>query len=1382
MITADATSAPPPATLDSEADSPAPSAGAIEALRLAAVCLALFLLTFAQNSGQIATDTKLDLIVDPLHFLHSALSLWDPTANAGQLQNQAYGYLFPMGPFFAAGHALHLAPWVVQRSWESLLLVAMFLGMFRLSRALGLQRFWPAVLAGLVYALSPRILSELTSISAELTPTVALPWILAPLVRGANGASPRRSAALSGVAILFAGGTNAAATLAVLPVPALWLLTRRRGPRRRALITYWIVAVVLASLWWALPLVLLGRYSPPFLDWIEAAQNTTATTSLSATLRGVPHWENYLGPSIWPAGWIYVSSAVAVVATSAVAAFGMLGLARRGTPNRGFLAATLACGFVLVTFGHVGEVTPPFAGAARTLLDGPLNAFRNIHKFEPMVTLPVALGCGIAIDRLHLPVWTTTGRLRLRLPVRALAICSGLAIAALSLAPAVGGRLVAHPRTETTAAWWPKAASWLATHAAHTRALVVPGAPTPSYIWGDTVDDALQPLARSPWLTRSSTPLAQAGLQRLLVATEQALTIGTDVPSLAAVLAREGIGYLVLRNDLAAVRSGATPQDIVRATITNSPGFERARSFGADLGGSTSYNDVIDGGAARPRPAVEIFRVTAAAGPVSLMSLDHSVAANGSSDTLPDLVSAGLSADDPVFFGHDPSPRAGPDDVHVTTDGIRRQQASFGGTFARSDTLTPGQPFVGSRAAYDFLPPDPGPLSTVRYTGISSVTASSSGADVYAPAQIGPDREPWSVFDGDGATAWTSSATGKAVGQWLDVHFLVPIGATSVRLAFAPGVGPLPTAIRVTTDSGVRLDPVGPTTATQSVALPPGKTRSLRITVAAVDGGGPGNAVGISTLSVPGVSPQRALDVPGDSAADVLSFTAAPGYRSGCLPAPAGVACQDDLVGRGEEDADLARDFTVSRAGDYAMSALVRLSGSPQLDQRLDAALPVQATASSRVSADPQVRPGAAVDGLPDTTWIAAPGDRRPTLTLTLPHRTVVRGVYLHTARGAAAAAPERVRITVGSATWTGPVPKDGAITLPRPVSGSTVSVSVLQADLRRSTSMTDARSTLLPTGISTLTITGAAATDAASVPATVTFDCAAGLAATVDGRRVPLAVIATTSDVFSGTPVVARTCTASSQRLTSGPNRLSLARTAWALPAAVTLTRTGASLAGPFLPAGTTTVRSWGSTARRVQVNSPGRSVLVVHENYNTGWRASVHGHRLQAVEVDGWQQAFVVPAGTDGTVVLDYGPQRTFDVGLVVGLLAALLVVAFALLRRPGRWADTAALTEVRGRRTTVLLATVGFAWLVGGTYGLLLAVVLLAVLRYLQPYPSVLNGRFAAGAVMIAALDIAAVDADRRFTTAGSGVVQLLTLAAVVIVAGAGAVRRADSRRDP
>src|SRR5688572_28964995 len=71
-----------------------------ERVRWATVCLGFLALTLSQQPGRIVADTKLDLTIDPWGWLDRALTLWEPQGFAGEVQNQAYGYLFPMGPFF----------------------------------------------------------------------------------------------------------------------------------------------------------------------------------------------------------------------------------------------------------------------------------------------------------------------------------------------------------------------------------------------------------------------------------------------------------------------------------------------------------------------------------------------------------------------------------------------------------------------------------------------------------------------------------------------------------------------------------------------------------------------------------------------------------------------------------------------------------------------------------------------------------------------------------------------------------------------------------------------------------------------------------------------------------------------------------------------------------------------------------------------------------------------------------------------------------------------------------------------------------------------------------------------------------------------------------
>jgi arabinofuranan 3-O-arabinosyltransferase len=333
---------------------------------LALASAALMTLCFLQAPGRLLADTKLDLVVDPGGFLERALQLWDPSTSFGQIQNQAAGYLFPMGPFFWLPHELGVPMWIVQRIWIGVLLIVALWGVAALARQLQIGRPVDWIVAGGAYALSPFILTQLASTSAALLPAALVPWALLALVHGSRGGSERRAAGLSGLAVAAMGGVNAASTLAVLGLPALWLLTREPSLRRRVLTGWWIVAVALAISWWLLPLLLQDEWGFDFVRYTETSQTTELATSAFEAVRGTGNWLAYLnlGGAWLPAGWELVSSALIVLATAALAAAGVAGLARARVPERGFLIASLLVGAALIGAGYLG----PAGG----LLDGPI--------------------------------------------------------------------------------------------------------------------------------------------------------------------------------------------------------------------------------------------------------------------------------------------------------------------------------------------------------------------------------------------------------------------------------------------------------------------------------------------------------------------------------------------------------------------------------------------------------------------------------------------------------------------------------------------------------------------------------------------------------------------------------------------------------------------------------------------------------------------------------------------------------------------------------------------------------------------------------------------------------------------------------------------------
>src|ERR1700753_901725 len=176
-------------------------------------------LSFGSSPGQISPDTKLDLTANPLRFLARATNLWNSELPFGQAQNQAYGYLFPHGTFFLAGHLLGLPGWITQRLWWGLLLTVGFLGLLRVAEARGIGSPTSRLVAAAAFALSPRVLTTVGSISSETLPIMLAPWVLLATILalredGPSGRSLRRLAGQAGVAVALMGAVHALAALA----------------------------------------------------------------------------------------------------------------------------------------------------------------------------------------------------------------------------------------------------------------------------------------------------------------------------------------------------------------------------------------------------------------------------------------------------------------------------------------------------------------------------------------------------------------------------------------------------------------------------------------------------------------------------------------------------------------------------------------------------------------------------------------------------------------------------------------------------------------------------------------------------------------------------------------------------------------------------------------------------------------------------------------------------------------------------------------------------------------------------------------------------------------------------------------------------------------
>lgn len=868
--------------------------------------LAWFLFAFLQSPGLTSADTKLNLTANPWGFLRQALYPWTDTFPLGQLQNQAYGYLFPHGLFFAVFS--FLPDWVTQRLWWGLLLALAFAGTVLLLQRLSIGSRGSRVIAGILFALSPRILTTLGAISSEAWVCALVPWVLLPVASAAmlgrdaagsradNRSWPNRRtrsylakyALLSALAVLCLGAVNAVATaVAILPAVIFWLGMCIRRPRVGLYFAlWWVPAGLLATFWWIGPLLLLGKYSPPFTDYIESASLTTNWMNLAEVLRGTTSWTPFLSAER-QGGYELVGEPVFVAGTLLVAFLGLWGLTRPQLPFARCWLTILLLGVAAMVFATAP--ISPLASWGRIFLDGAGAPLRNLHKFDPLVRL--ALVVGLAHGLAHLP-WPGLSRERwarwlhpeknAEVP-RAIAICL---LVAVVTATGWSGRIAAADAYRSVPDYWTEAADWLnsevakeagETHAP-ARTMILPKARFARQTWGNTRDEPAQPLLDVPWVVRDSVPLVQPEAIRGLDGVQRELEAGTAIPSLSAALWQQGVGYLALRFDLTTAADTPGAKRIER-TLERSGGFSKAADFGDDEQVRIYRVDPVAPDAGGTGSTVG---TAGTAGDLQIIDAERLDVTYSSAESLPRLAAA-----DAALGRQGPArARVGASQgkklelpAQTVTDTPALRDHNYGNVVgADSEIRSEDDPVQVLNPVRDYPVRDAdgqelAPEQMTRVEGRGEVRVSSTAADPTSFGGAETYSSATSAVDGSHRTAWRPTV-GNVAGQYIEFR----LDEAYNRLGLHLDIQGRPARVQVTTYLQGRI--VSGTSATlktgetNKVKVPAGRADAIRVTIVGSFGD-----FGISEAKVladgeKDVTPQRVPTVPpvdGSSAGATLN-------------------------------------------------------------------------------------------------------------------------------------------------------------------------------------------------------------------------------------------------------------------------------------------------------------------------------------------------------------------------------------------------------------------------------------------------------------------------------------------------------------------------------
>lgn len=1271
----------------------------VEAALLAVLAYLPFL---ASSPGRVSSDSKQALYVDPGGFLVDAAYLWDPSVGAGTVPHQHLGYLWPTAPWFWAFDAVGVPDWVAQRLWVGSLTFAALLGARWLARSLGLGPT-AAMVAALVYGLTPYQLAFTARTSVLLLPWAGLPWLV-ELTRRALARGGWRHPALFALVTFTVAGVNAPsllltglAPLAVLVVavwrdPARWRHVAGTALRIGAI-------TIPACAWWLAGLRLQGTYGLPILQLTENLETVATRSSPDDVLRGLGNWFFYGADA---SGWsidqapTYLDGDITRMATFALPAMALAAAVVLRWRDRSF-AALLVVGAAVVAVGAWPFANPSWWGRAfRSVADGTSVglAFRNSPRIVPVLVLGMALLLAAAVAAAHGPRRT------------AAAVAVGLVAIAGLAAPMRAGMLSSRvDRPAELPAYWHEAADHLDGGDPDTRVLEVPGANFAAYRWGNAIEPITPLLIDRPFATREVLPQGSAASALLVDALDRRIQDGTIEPAAVAPVARLlGAGDIVVRNDLEYERFGlVAPPDAWRALVL-APDVELDATFGdparpapsprlAPLGPTDLAQ--LDPPRVEELPMVGIFSVVDPEPIVGAHPLEGAVVLAGDAEGIVDA--AGLD----VIDGHQVVLLSGAlSDAQlaeavadggrlvITDTNRRRAQSWFSSiTDTRGATERAGETIVepsGYDARLEAFDSDDDARSVAIQSG-ATATATSSGGTAR------PEDRPSAAIDGRTATAWRIGGA-DPTGEHLRIELDEQRDLDALTLV-QPQDGPRD---RVITTARISLDGAAPVEVDlderslrpegQAVAVAGEDVSTIDIEIAATSDPGfdPAfaNAVGFAEVGIDGVQASESIRLPIDLADRV-------GPDSEAVPL--------DLVltrlraaparwQRNDQEVAMDRTFRLPTERTFALSGTARPATDapgPLLDELLGTDGDVTVSGSSTLDGDAASRPSRVLDGT-DRHWSPSLRDGAPHLHFD-GSDLAVDALELDVVVDGRHSIPTEVAVLVDGeevARQELDVPTGGeeatietvAMPLDAPLEGDAIELR-FEGIEPTPTVAGDPASTPLPIAIAEVRAEG--------LPAQPDPEGAGGRGpcrddlVTVDGAPIEVRIGPLGDD---GTLEV-QGC--EDLVLAAGDHRLQT----------VPGSETGVDLDGLRLasdadggePGGgevEVVQTSTDRTTTRTEVDPRGEPFwYVLGQSDNAGWEVRVDGGSAgPRTLVDGYSSGWLITPDGDGPVTVHarWAPQRTVWVAMGISVASILAALAIVVASRPGRGATAGAAVD--------------------------------------------------------------------------------------------------------